>query len=259
MPWHFRVKYHRPERPDLTSFVPTARLPGGFVLDWCSIDCCQEDDVWDWLSSRECYQEEANEVLALGTVLRLQVQGESLKVGVPPQRRYDPSPISSVAALTLSERGVHGWTEEGSPMPDVHNLDHPSSKNRGGTNGISICFTSHYASMREQFGDHLDDGLAGENMLVETSQILAEDHLNAGIVIKPRNGKSILLQEITVAAPCVEFSRYALRFPDDARPDHRVTEALRFLNGGMRGFYATYSGEPATVQVGDQVFCRLHG
>lgn len=198
-------------------------------------------------------------MLALGTILRLQVQRGSLKVGVPPQRRYDPSPIRSVGTLSLSASGVHGWTEDGSLVSDVHNLDHPSSKNRGGANGISICFTSHYASMREQFGDHLDDGLAGENILVEASQILSEDDLNAGVAIKPRDGESILLQEIIVAAPCVEFSRYALRFPEDARPDYRITEALRFLNGGMRGYYATYNGEPATVRVGDQVFCRLHG
>jgi hypothetical protein len=33
-----------------------------------------------------------------------------------------------------------------------------------------------------------------------------------------------------------------------------VTEALRFLDAGMRGFYATYTGEQAVVEVGARVF-----
>jgi hypothetical protein len=45
-----------------------------------------------------------------------------------------------------------------------------------------------------------------------------------------------------------------LRFPDGARPDATVTEALRFLDAGMRGFYATYTGEPAVVEIGARVF-----
>jgi hypothetical protein len=57
-----------------------------------------------------------------------------------------------------------------------------------------------------------------------------------------------------VAAPCVEFARYALKFPEGARPDASVTEALRFLGAGMRGFYTTYTGEPAVVEVGARVF-----
>jgi hypothetical protein len=62
------------------------------------------------------------------------------------------------------------------------------------------------------------------------------------------------LRPVIVAAPCVEFARYALKFPDGARPDATVTEALRFLDAGMRGFYATYGGEPAVVEVGTRVF-----
>ena len=57
-----------------------------------------------------------------------------------------------------------------------------------------------------------------------------------------------------VAAPCVEFSRFALQFPDGKRPDATVTEVLRFLDAGMRGFYATYKGEPAVVEIDARVF-----
>jgi hypothetical protein len=32
-----------------------------------------------------------------------------------------------------------------------------------------------------------------------------------------------------------------------------VTEALRFLDAGLRGFYATYEGEPTVVELGARV------
>jgi hypothetical protein len=47
-----------------------------------------------------------------------------------------------------------------------------------------------------------------------------------------------------------------MRFPDDARPDLTVTENVRFLDHGMRGFYAAYDGEPVTIALGDRVCLR---
>jgi hypothetical protein len=58
------------------------------------------------------------------------------------------------------------------------------------------------------------------------------------------------LDEVMAAEPCVEFSRFALHQPDDAPSDEAVAEALRFLQGGMRGFYAVYRGEPAVLRLG---------
>lgn len=57
-----------------------------------------------------------------------------------------------------------------------------------------------------------------------------------------------------MAVPCVEFTRWAMRYPEDARPDLTVTENVRFLDDGMRGFYAAYDGQPVTVALGDRVF-----
>jgi hypothetical protein len=189
----------------------------------------------------------------IGTVVRLQVQESSLKVGDKP-RRYDPAPIRSVPAISLDPTGVIGLAENGETLLDVHNHDHPSSKNRGGENGISLGFTAHYLAMRHRFGQHLADGIAGENILIEADRQFPLDELANGLVVEGTGGRRLELRPIIVAAPCVEFSRYALRFPDDARPDAAVTEALRFLDAGMRGFYATYTGEPAVVEVGARVF-----
>ncbi|MBW3634353.1 MAG: hypothetical protein KY456_15130 [Chloroflexi bacterium] len=189
----------------------------------------------------------------IGTIVRLQVQESSLKVGSKP-RRYDPAPIRSVPAISLSSSGVVGLTENGEIIVDVHHHDHPASKNRGGENGISLGFTTHYLAMRQRFGRHLSNGIAGENILVEVDQPFQAEDLTCGVVVEGADGKRLDLRSVIVASPCVEFARYALLFPDGARPDAAVTEALRYLDQGMRGFYATYEGEPAVVEAGARVF-----
>ena len=189
----------------------------------------------------------------IGTIVRLQVQESSLKVGHKP-RRYDPAPIRSVPAISLSAAGVIGLAENGETIVDVHHRDHPMSKNRGGENGISLGFTGHYRAMRQRFGQHLADGIAGENILIEADRQLQVEELAAGVVVEDAGGRQLELRPVIVAAPCVEFSRYALTFPNGARPDATVTEALRFLDAGMRGFYASYEGEPAVVEVDARVF-----
>ena len=189
----------------------------------------------------------------IGTIVRMQVQESSLKVGDKP-RRYDPAPIQSVPALSVSCAGVVGLAKNGQSIVDVHHHDHPASKNRRGENGISIGFTGHYRVMRQRFGQHLADGIAGENILIEADRQFQEEELAGSVVVEGTGGKQLELRPVIVAAPCVEFSRYALKFPDGDRPDTTVTEALQFLDAGMRGFYATYTGEPAVVEVGARVF-----
>jgi hypothetical protein len=192
-------------------------------------------------------------VRLIGTIVRLQVQESSLKVGTKP-RRYDPAPIRSVPAISLSPAGVVGLEENGENIVDVHHLDHPGSKNRGGENGISLGFTGHYQEMRQRFGQQLADGIAGENILIEADRQFPEEELAGGVVVEGAGGGRLELRQVIVAAPCVEFARYALKFPDGAPPDLTVTEALRFLDEGMRGFYARYTGEPAVVELGARVF-----
>jgi hypothetical protein len=190
-----------------------------------------------------------------GEIVLLQVQIASLKVGETPWRRYDPAALRQVPGLELTAEGVSGLSGDGARLPDVHNQNHPASKNRGGTNGISLGFTAHYDHMRARFGAHLGDGIAGENILVRLDRPdprVQADDLRGDLVIATAGG-AVRLRDLFVAAPCVEFARYALRFPDDCRPDRSVTEAVQFLDAGTRGFYARYAGEPAVVRVGDRV------
>jgi hypothetical protein len=189
----------------------------------------------------------------LGEIRRLQIQTKSLKVGDRARRSYDPAGILAVPRLTITPGGVIGWDQAGTRLDDVHHRDHPNSKNRG-DNAISIGFTSHYEEMRQAFGEHVVDGLAGENILVEQAHLIGEDDLRHGIAIETGAGTLVRLANLIVATPCVEFSRYAMKFPQDQRPDETVTATLQFLNDGMRGYYATYSGEGTEIHVGDRIF-----
>ncbi len=108
--------------------------------------------------------------------------------------------------------------------------------------------------MRARFGDHLADGIAGENILVATERVFTEYDVAVGMQIETAEGALIRLEEVIIAKPCVEFSRYALRYPLDAPSDRVVTDALNFLHEGTRGFYCAYHGAPATIAVGASVY-----
>jgi hypothetical protein len=189
----------------------------------------------------------------IGTVMRLQVQRSSLKAGERPRRWYDPAPICSVPILTLDANGVTGWMDDGMMIPDVHNATHPASKFRG-ENGASFGFTSHYAKMRERFGSHLTDGIAGENILIETDRIFREEAFARGLRIAGADGTGSDLAEILSAEPCAEFSRFSLCYDIETPSDRTVAEALTFLREGTRGFYAEMRGNDGRIRVGDGVY-----
>lgn len=192
----------------------------------------------------------------IGSVVRLQVQSRSLKAGERPRRWYDPEPIVAVPRLGVDATGVVGWDADGNRIEDVHNTAYPGGRNRG-NNHVSVGFTSHYGAMRRRFGTHLRDGIAGENILVATGTAgglsFSDADLTGALVIETAGGK-IELTELSVAEPCAEFSRFALRldtYEDETAP--AVRDALQFLRRGMRGYYAAHA-TPGTVELGDPVY-----
>lgn len=154
----------------------------------------------------------------IGRIVRLQVQTASLKHGDRPRSWYDPAPITVVPRLMLDAHGVRGVLDDGTILEDVHNETHDASKFRG-ENGISIGFTSHYRSMRERFGDHLTDGIAGENILIacDANQSL-ESMIGPRLHVSTGDG-TVELIEVEVATPCVEFSKFCLGYPHDRKAD----------------------------------------
>jgi hypothetical protein len=188
--------------------------------------------------------------MMIGTIVQLQVQRSSLKVTGDDGRFYHPAPILHVPTLDLDPGGVVGRDDAGEPVLDVHHRDHPQSKNRD-LNGISIGFVSHYELMRQRVGDHLLNGLAGENILVETDDTFTASDLPERLWIETVDGRLIELVGVQVAEPCVEFTKFSLQYLPAQKPDSQVSDTLDFLRRGMRGYYATYLGAPATVRLGD--------
>jgi hypothetical protein len=201
----------------------------------------------------------------IGRIVRLQIQRKSLKQPLEPlpgarrspDQYYDPAPILAGDALWAAD-SVAAIARDSDMILDVHCAAHPHSRNRGNGNMLSIGFTSHYDKMRARFDDYLTDGIAGENILVETGELFELDDLEAGIVIQTGNDGCLAFDELIVAAPCVEFSRFCLG--DRSADPQAASEALRFLDGGTRGFYAYISsGLPAMLRIGDVVLVRNAG
>ena len=186
----------------------------------------------------------------LGCIVRLQIQRGSLKTGEKPNRVYDPAPLLSVDRLAVGPDGALGQGPDGSWLVDVHHRAHPGTKNEDGAHGLSLGFTSHYATMRDRFGDRIALGCAGENIIVETEGRIAFEHLERGVALLARDGELIArLEVLQVAHPCRPFSGWALgeRVESDV-----LEETLQFLDSGTRGFYCQAVGS-GIVAVGDRV------
>ena len=183
----------------------------------------------------------------LGTVVRLQVQRSRLKPGPAGARVYDPAPLLQVDALEIGPRGVVGHTA-GGPVLDVHHADHPDTRNVRLRNGLSLLPRAHYGSLRTTYGPHLEDGAAGESLLLETAGRWTEDDLAGVLHLETADGGTLALTDVAAAPPCVEFSRFCLRLPlGPVGPD--VEQALVDLGGGARGFYAR-TASSGRVEVG---------
>jgi hypothetical protein len=102
--------------------------------------------------------------------------------------------------------------------------------------------------MRAEFGDHLFDGCAGENILIETTGRVTMEMLTEGLVIQSGDQR-VRLKIFCHAPPCRPFSGYVMHGTEAT-----VKESLQFLDGGMRGFYGTLDRvSPLTIAVGDAV------
>jgi len=186
----------------------------------------------------------------IGTVARLQIQRDSLKRGEKPARLYDPAPLFAVPTLNVTPDGALGGSPDGTWIVDVHHRAHPYTKNDDGLHGISLGFTSHYAAMRQHFGDRLEVGCAGENIIATTDRRFTYEELAGGVAILAPDGKErVRLKVLQVAHPCRPFTGWALG--KMVEPEE-LKKHLQFLDGGMRGFYCVGEGT-GTVSLGDSI------
>jgi hypothetical protein len=192
----------------------------------------------------------------IGQISLIQVQRSALVVEDRAKSYYDPTPLVVVEYLLLSPQGAIGVAADGRQVMDIHHEYHPNSHNHKGINGVSIGFTSHYRAMRSKLGEHLVDGIAGENIVVESATPHSLADLGERLAIQiQQTGRYIYLSGLQVATPCVEFSLFAANHGMPL-PAAQLKETLQFLDGGTRGFYARMEDlqDTVTLQVGDKVF-----
>jgi len=184
-------------------------------------------------------------------IVRLQVQRGPVKVGTAPMRRYRPASIVPVDRVVAGPRGVHGLTADGEEILDVHHQDHPQSRDPKGRAGILFIGTGDYLALRERYGDHVVDGIAGETMLLDAPDGLARLSLPEVVTVSTAEGP-LELRGVREAEPCVEFSRYCLLREPSPIVDDAVRQALVDLDHGSRGYRSIAAGT-ATIRVGDVV------
>jgi hypothetical protein len=187
----------------------------------------------------------------IGTVKFVQIQRESLKEGIEPNRIYNPKPLLQVEKILLTPDGIIGISVTEQKIIDVHNINHPRSRNRG-DNNISIGFLQNYEAMRNRFGDHLNDGIAGENIIVD-AEVDTKTFANGRRFFIKNAEETIELFEVIPAPPCRPFSEFCLIVPQCADD---IKGALQFLSNGVRGYYALLEdgAQTFTVQAGDTLY-----
>lgn len=198
----------------------------------------------------------AESIRELGNVKLVQIQPSGLIIGIPSGDFYDASRRVEVDRLLITPLGIEATLADGKHVLDIHHVNHPD-KAYGNKDLVSIGFTSHYEAMRQRFGTHMVDGIAGENIIIDYDQEIWEDDLGQRIGIEnPETGQQIFLNLVKFAKPCKEFSHFAAKSQHEKLPADVLKSTLQFLNNGRRGFLLVLSDgqESAVVQPGDRVF-----
>jgi len=191
----------------------------------------------------------------LGHVKLTQVQPAGLIIDTSSGSTYDPSRRVEVSSLLITPQGIEATTPDGERLLDIHHTDHPQTRYLG-NDDVSLGFTSHYSAMRARFGEHMLDGIAGENIIVEyEDEIWLEDLGQKIAIVNSETGRSTLLDVKSCAAPCEEFGHYAIRSQPERLPADKLKATLQFLGNGRRGFLLVLGDGQASaeVQPGDRV------
>jgi hypothetical protein len=195
-------------------------------------------------------------VRELGRVKLVQVQPSGLIIETPSGYFYDASRRVEVERLLITSLGIEATTPEDEHVLDIHHISHPD-KAYDNNDLVCIGFTSHYEAMRDHFGEHMVDGIAGENIIIEYEEEVWSEDLGKRIAIENQDtGRRALLDLISFASPCREFSRFAARSQHEQLPADKLKDTLQFLGNGRRGFLLVLSDgqETAEVRRGDKVF-----
>jgi hypothetical protein len=191
------------------------------------------------------------------SLVQLQPRGLIIEAPQPPPRYfYDAGRRVEVDRLEITPQGIQATLPTGEQVLDIHHLDHPD-KAYEDDDLVCIGFTAHYDAMRAKFGEHMVDGIAGENIIIDYPDEVWPGDLGRVLAIENQDtGEVATLEMVSFAEPWVEFSRFCARRQLDEIAAHRLGEILRFLGNGRRGFLLVLDDalEVVTVRPGDRVF-----
>ncbi len=192
----------------------------------------------------------------LGYVKLTQLQPTGLIINTPSGEFYDPSRRVVVDSLQISPLGIEAITPDGEHVLDIHHIDHPDKK-YDNDDLVCIGFSSHYAAMRARFGEHMVDGVAGENIIIQAEKEIWPEELGQRIGFESsETGDITFLDVVKYAAPCEEFSHFVAQSQHQRLPAAELKATLQFLGNGRCGYLLVLSDghEPVNVQPGDRVF-----
>jgi len=192
----------------------------------------------------------------LGTITLTQLQPEGLIIQKSEEYFYDHTRLMRADQLKITPSGIEAVGPDGRRILDIHHLDHPG-KAYDKEDLVCIGFSSHYAAMRARFGEHMQDGLAGENIIVDTEEEIWPEQLGEQIAIENKETGSLAYLRVTrYARPCGEFSHFAANSQDKRLPAKELKDTLQFLDHGRRGYLLVAGKDqgPFTVQPGDRVY-----
>jgi len=192
----------------------------------------------------------------LGSVKITQLQPSGLIIETPSGYFYDESRRVEVDQLKITPLGIEAISPEGEHVLDIHHISHPD-KAYDDDDLVCIGFTSHYAAMRDRFGDHMVDGVAGENIIINFEGEVWPEDIGQRIGIENADtGRLALLDSVSFATPCSEFSHFAAQSQYEKLPAGKLKSILQFLGNGRRGFLFVLSEdqEEVSIKSGDRVF-----
>ena len=192
----------------------------------------------------------------LGTVKLVQLQPHGLIIKTSSGYYYDVNRRVEVDHLLITPLGIETTTVDGVRVLDIHHISHPD-KAYDDDDLVCIGFTSHYEAMRARLGEHMVDGTAGENIIIENDEEVWTADLGRRIAIENQEtGHRTLLDFVSHAAPCREFSLFATQSQHTKLPANKLKETLQFLENGRRGFLLVLADgqKTAVVRPGDKVY-----
>jgi hypothetical protein len=101
------------------------------------------------------------------------------------------------------------------------------------------------------------NGIAGENIIIEYSEEVWPDDLSQKLGIENQDkGEMANFEMVSFVSLCVEFSKFYMQSQYKKIPANKITDILKFLGNGRRGFSLVTNKlhDVINVRPGDKVF-----